>query len=106
MSSFKINSDDLAVRGLLESNKSPAVSSPIMPVKASTPVQKSPEHIPLEAEQKDRRSTNTQQRRQDDRRKAESNVLLDTRNQHERRAKTGRDTDTEINATRGIDETV
>lgn len=51
MMSFKITNDDLAVRGLQESNKTPVISGPVIPVKASNPVQKSPENIPLTVSQ-------------------------------------------------------
>ena len=112
MTSFKIINDDVAVRGLQESNKTPVISGPVMPVKASNPVQKSPENLPLQAAQIDRRANGSQQsqRRQLDRRKTESSVLHDTRSQHDRRTKTGRSDDAEkndgITTLRGIDEIV
>lgn len=112
MTSFKISKDDLAVRGLQESNKTPVISGPVMPVKASNPVQKSPENPPLKAAQIDRRANDSQlsERRQIDRRKTESSVLLDTRSQHDRRTKTGRSDDAEkndgITTLRGIDEII
>ena len=50
------------------------------------------------------------QRRQADRRKADNTVLLDTRNQHDRRTKTGRradiDKDEAVITLHGIDEVV
>lgn len=111
MTSFKISNDDLGVRGLQEGNKTPVISGPVLPVKASNPVQKSPENLPLKSVQTDRRSSDTHssQRRQDDRRKTDSTVLLDTRSQHDRRTKTGRSDDAEhsdsVATLRGIDQT-
>ncbi len=114
MTSFKIINDDVGLRKLLESNKTPVISGPVMPVKASNPVQKSPENLPLKLAQIDRRGRGSEshqaQRRQLDRRKTESSVLLDTRSQHDRRTKTGRSDDAENNdavtTSRGIDEIV
>lgn len=112
MTSFKIINDDVGLRKLLESNKTPVISGPVMPVKASNPVQKSPENLPLKPTQIDRRGIESQQaqRRQFDRRKTDSSVLLETRSQHDRRTKTGRSDDAEKNDTvttlRGIDEIV
>ena len=42
MTTFKITNDDVGVRGLQEVNKTPVISGPVQPVKASNPVQKSP----------------------------------------------------------------
>jgi len=112
MTSFKITNDDVGVRSLQESNKTPVISGPVMPVKASNPVQKSPENLPLKPVQADRRSNTAHhaQRRQLDRRKTDSSVLLDTRSQHDRRTKTGRSSDTEkddaVTTLRGIDKIV
>ncbi len=112
MTSFKIINDDVGLRKLLESNKTPVISGPVMPVKASNPVQKSPENLPLKSAQIDRRGSESHQaqRRQLDRRKTDSSVLLDTRSQHDRRTKTGRTDDAEnndaITTSRGIDEIV
>ena len=112
MTSFKINPDDLAVRGLQQSNKTPVISGPVMPVKASNPVQKSPENSPLKPTQIDSRENNSHhtQRRQSDRRKADSSVLLETRSQHDRRTKAEKSDDAEQNETtttlHGIDEIV
>ena len=112
MTSFKIINDDVGVRGLQEGNKTPVVSGPVMPVKASNPVQKSPENLPLKYVQTDRRGHEPQlsQRRQIDRRKTDSSVLLDTRSQHDRRTKIGRSDDSNENKAvltlRGIDETI
>jgi len=112
MTSFKIINDDVGLRKLLESNKTPVISGPVMPVKASNPVQKSPENLPLKAAQTDRRSNDPHhaQRRQLDRRKTDSSVLLETRSQHDRRTKTGRSDDGESNNTvttlRGVDEII
>lgn len=112
MTSFKITNDDVGVRGIQESNKTPVVKGPVMPVKASNPVQKSPENPSLKNVQTDRRSHQSQlsQRRQIDRRKTDSSVLLDTRGQHDRRTKIGRRDDAKeddkASALRGIDKTV
>ena len=56
MTSFKITNDDLAVRGLQEGNKMPVISGPVLPVKASNPVQKSPENNQLQSGITERRS--------------------------------------------------
>ena len=113
MTSFKISNDDLAVRGLQENNKTPVVSGPVLPVKASNPVQKSPENIPLQPMQIDRRAADARdsQRRQVDRRKTDTQVLLDTRSQHDRRTKTDRREDVAegeaaASTLRGIDKIV
>ena len=112
MTIFNINNDDIAVRRLQETNKTPVVSSAVVPVKASNPVQKSPENQFLQSQQIDRRhnETNLSQRRQLDRRKTDSPVLLDTRSQHDRRTKTGRSEDVSSNhriiGLRGIDEII
>ena len=112
MTSFKITNDDVAVRSLQENNKTPVISGPVMPVKASNPVEKSPENLSLQPVQVDRRGQKSQSshRRQVDRRKTDSSVLLDTRSQHDRRTKTGRSTDEnkdeELSKLRGIDEII
>lgn len=112
MTSFKIANDDLGVRGLQETNKTPVTSSPVMPVKASTPLQASTENQLLKPALTERRGAESPQaqRRQMDRRKADSNVLLDTRSQHDRRTKTGRSADAAkddaITTLRGIDEII
>ena len=112
MTSFKIINDDVGVRGLQEGNKTPVISGPVMPVKASNPVQKSPENLPLKLTQIDRRENDSHhtQRRQSDRRKTDSSVLLETRSQHDRRTKTGRSEDADENEAattlHGIDEIV
>jgi len=112
MTSFKITNDDVAVRGLQEGNKTPAISGPVLPVKASNPVQKSPEHLSLQPIPVERRGNQSQHstRRQADRRQNDSSVLLDTRSQHDRRTKTGRRDDSNkneaITGLRGIDEII
>ena len=112
MTSFKINNDDQAVRGLLKDNKTPVISGPVLPVKASNPVQKSPENITINTAMADRRNAESHvtQRRQADRRKADNTVLLDTRNQYDRRTQTGRradiDKDEAVITLHGIDEVV
>ena len=108
MTSFKITNDDIGVRGLQENNKQPVTSEPVTPVKASNPVQASPENQPVKPLQIDRRGS---ERRQVDRRQTGSSVLLDTRSQHDRRTKTGhRDSDADTKkpspTLRGIDEEV
>lgn len=112
MTIFNISNDDIAVRRLQETNKTPVVSAAVMPVKASNPVQKSPENKLLQSGQIDRRhgEPHQSQRRQLDRRKTDHSVLLDTRSQHDRRTKTGRsgdvDTNKKIIGLRGIDEII
>ena len=112
MTSFKINSDDQAVRGLQKDNKTPVISGPVLPVKASNPVQKSPENITLNTPVVDRRNSESQlsQRRQIERRKVDNTVLLDTRNHHDRRTKERRrddvDKDEAGTTLHGIDEVV
>ena len=88
MTSFKINSDDQAVRGLQSDNKTPVISGPVLPVKASNPVEKSPENTPLQKNL----SSNSKQleqahshRRHQDRRKESRTLLFDTRSKHDRR---------------------
>lgn len=111
MTSFKISNDDLGVRGLQENNKKPVISGPVMPVKASNPVQASPENLPIKPTQVDRRGAeqNQSQRRQVDRRKTDSTVLLETRNQHDRRTKIDRRDDVSddvVSTLHGIDEII
>ena len=87
MTSFKINTDDQAVRGLQSDNKTPVISGPVLPVKPSNPVQKSPENMPLRNSASDNKQTDLShsQRRHQDRRKASQTVLFDTRSKHDRR---------------------
>ena len=112
MTSFKITTDDVGVRGIQEGNKTPVISGPVIPVKASNPVQKSPEHLPIEPVQTDRGGSEVHhtQRRHADRRKADHPVLLETRNQHDRRTKTEKIDDDENNnvgaTLHGIDEII
>ena len=111
MTTFKIINDDVGVRGLQEANKSPVISGPVLPVKASNPVQKSPENMPLNLSQADRKNyEHHPHRRQADRRKTDSPVLLDTRSQHDRRTKIEHsdDPDNDDTATtlHGIDEII
>ena len=93
MTSFKINSDDQAVRGLLKDNKTPVISGPVLPVKPSNPVQKSPENTPIQNTTSDNKHTEIShsQRRQQDRRKENQTVLLDTRSKHDRRVNENED---------------
>lgn len=111
MTTFKIINDDIGVRGLQEGNKTPVISGPVQPVKASNPVQKSPESLPLKPEIPDRRHHEPPHphRRQADRRKTDSPVLLDTRSTHDRRTKTEKTDDKNddaITTLHGIDEIV
>ena len=111
MTSFKIINDDVGVRGLKEKNKTPVISGPVMPVKASKPVQKSPENLSLNRNKTNHRGHQSQhlQRRQADRRKTDSPVLLDTRSQHDRRTKrekTDDDENNEVKPLHGIDEMI
>lgn len=111
MTSFKITNDDIGVRGVQEGNKTPVISGPVMPVKASNPVQKSPENLPLKPAQADRSNeAHHVQRRHIDRRKTDHSVLLETRNQHDRRVKTEKIEDGEnedvVTTLHGIDEIV
>ncbi|MCW8900304.1 MAG: hypothetical protein OQK75_12535 [Gammaproteobacteria bacterium] len=111
MTTFKITNDDIGVRGLQEANKTPVITGPVRPVKASNPVQKSPEHIPLNANQSERKHYESlgPHRRKSDRRKTNTPVLLDTRSVHDRRTKTQKSDDESndaITTLHGIDETV
>lgn len=107
MTTFKIINDDVGVRGLQEGNKTPVISGPVQPVKASNPVQKSPENLPLQPGMAERRNyeSHPSHRRHADRRKNDSPVLLDTRSTHDRRTKTENSDDSE-NTMHGIDEIV
>lgn len=107
MTSFKINNDDYAVRGLQNTNKSPAITGPILPVKAASPIKKSPENFRLELEQAERESMRQHltQRRHFDRRKEKQQVLLDTRISDDRRSKAEKLEDTN-NSQHNIDEIV
>ena len=112
MTSFKISNDDFAVRALQENNKTPVISGPVTPVKASNPVPKSPEYLSLQSSNTERRHSEPyqSQRRQSDRRNADSRVLLDTRSQHNRRTALDRRNGDEekklISISRGIDEVI
>ena len=112
MTSFKIINDDVGLRGLQEGNKTPVISGPVMPVKASNPVQKSPENLPIKPVQADRsgHEAHHTQRRHADRRKTDNPVLLETRSQHDRRTKTEKiddsDSDDAVTTLHGIDEIV
>jgi len=110
MTSFKIVNDDVGVRGIQEGNKTPVISGPVMPVKASNPLQKSPENLPIKPIQTDRGGGQPHhtERRQVDRRRIDNPVLLETRNQHDRRTKTEKtdDSDDAVPTLHGIDEIV
>ena len=112
MTSFKITNDDVGVRGIQEGNKTPVISGPVMPVKASNPLQKSPENLPLNPTQIDRGTNQLHhtQRRHADRRKIDTPVLLETRNQHDRRTKIEKADDNEsddsVTTLHGVDEFV
>lgn len=112
MTSFKITNDDVGVRGLQEVNKTPVISGPVMPVKPSNPVQKSPENIPAQSslsESKNHQPPHLHRRRAD-RRKSDTPVLLDTRSTHDQRTKTELSDDAEnddvLTTLHGIDEIV
>lgn len=112
MTSIKITNDDVGIRALQESNKSPVVTGPVMPVKASNPVQKSPQNMPLNPAKTNAINSEAQQsthRRKFDRRKIDSSVLLETRSQHDRRTQnrqTDDDMSKELETLHGIDEIV
>ncbi|MDH5601734.1 MAG: hypothetical protein OEY78_10570 [Gammaproteobacteria bacterium] len=112
MTTFKITLDDVAVRGLKENNKAPVISGPVQPVKASNPLQKSPEHIPVKTSLTGQNNYQPPhpRRRREDRRKEYIPVLLDTRSNHDRRTRTDLSEDQDKNDTiktlHGIDETV
>ena len=113
MTSFKIVTDDVGVRGIQEGNKTPVISGPVMPVKASNPVQKSPENLPLQPGQIDRgggSEAHHVQRRYADRRKTDTTVVVETRSQHDRRTKNEKKDDSEnadtVTTLHGIDEIV
>lgn len=108
MTSFKITNDDLAVRGLQQGNKTPVISGPVMPVKASKPVQKSPENLQLKPNMNNHRDSEYQatQRRQGNRRKADTPVLLDTRTQDDRRTKSDKTSENEDTTAHKVDEIV
>ena len=108
MTTFKITNDDTGVRGLQETNKTPVISGPVQPVKASNPVQKSPENVPLTHAQahKTKPTATHPQRRHADRRKTNTPVILDTRSNHDRRTKTDTEDDDAMNTLHGIDKTV
>ena len=104
MTSFKISNDDLSVRGLQQGNKTPVISGPVLPVKPSNPVQKSPENIALQNQSSGTKHTEHSQRRQQDRRQTNQTVLLDTRSKHDRRVKEIED-DSELHL-HGVDKLV
>lgn len=109
MTSVKIINDDVGLRRLIESNKTPAISGPVMPVKASNPVQKSPENTVTNKNlaTHSRHQPHHSERRQSERRKNNSHVLLETRSQHDRRTKTIKtDENDNIETVHGIDEIV
>lgn len=108
MTTFKITNDDIGVRGLQEGNKKPVITGPLQPVKASNPVQKSPENILLNPKTAERKTHEAPQpqRRHADRRKVNQQVLLDTRSTHDRRTKTDKTNEDAMNTLHGIDEIV
>lgn len=107
MTSFKIIPDDTGIRGLQGVNKQPAITGPVQQVKASNPVQASPESLPVHPLPVDHRRI---QRRQSDRRQRDEAVILDTRSPHDRRTKLTRSSDHNEKQTagtlHGIDEEV
>lgn len=112
MTSFKINNDDLAVRSIQSTKKaSITASSPVTPVKASNPVQTSPENLPLKTAAVDKKTNDASgtPRQHEDRRKNDEAVLLDTRSLQDRRNnKDNKEIDTSKSTTtsRSIDEIV
>lgn len=113
MTSFKIINDDVGLRGIHEDNKTPVISGPVMPVKATKPVQKSPENPQLNSTQPGLKGIESHQtqRRKTDRRKTDTHVLLETRSQHDRRVKIetisdGDENNEAISTLHGIDETI
>jgi len=108
MTTFKIANDDIGVRGLREGNKTPVITGPLQPVKASNPLQKSPENLPLRTGANVRKNFEPPHphRRHADRRKVNQQVLLDTRSIHDRRTKTDKTDEDAMATVHGIDETV
>jgi len=106
MTSFKISTDDSAVRALQEANKKPVITGPVLPVKASNPVQKSPENPPLQNAHANNQQAELahSQRRQHDRRQTHQSVLLNTRSKHDRRV--NEEVDESESYPRGIDKLV
>ena len=107
MTSFKIIPDDASIRAIQGGSKQPAITGPVLPVKPSNPVQKSPETLPAQPLPSDPRRV---QRRQYDRRQRHEPVILDTRSKHDRRTKVNRSSDhtagEEPTTLHGIDEEV
>lgn len=107
MTSFKIIPDDTGIRGIQSGGKQHAITGPVLPVKASNPVQPSPESLPPHPLPADPRRV---QRRQYDRRQRHDPVILDTRSKHDRRTKVTRSSDhaagQEPTTLHGIDEEV
>lgn len=107
MTIFKIIPDDIGIRRIQGSDKQPAITGPVLPVKASNPVQASPEALPLHPLPVDHRRV---QRRQFDRRQRNEPVILDTRSPHDRRTKVSRSSDHDEKQTpatlHGVDEEV
>ena len=107
MTSFKIIPDDAGIRDMQVTNKQPAITGPVLPVKPSNPVQGSPESLPPQPLPVDQRRV---QRRQYDRRQRDEPVILDTRSPHDRRTKVSRSSDYDEKQTpatlHGIDEEV
>lgn len=87
MTTFKISNDDTAVRDLQSNNKQPVVTGPVQPVKKSNPVEEFTQELRVKAQEVNKKG---EQRSQEDRRKKDKPVLLDTRSQHERRIKNTR----------------
>lgn len=108
MTSFKITNDDVAVRGLQEGNKTPVILGPVLPVKPSNPVQKSPENIAIQSQLSGNKQTELphSHRRHHDRRQENKTVLLDTRSKHDRRINEIEDEDDSELHLHGIDKLV
>ena len=107
MTTFKIGADDSGLRGVQEGNKTPVVKGPVQAVKASNPLQKSPENLPTRPGITEAKNLEVHHphRRHADRRKSDTPVMLDTRSSHDRRTKTDKSEDAK-HTLHGIDETV
>lgn len=110
MTNFRISADDIAVRALQENNKTPVVTGPVLPVNATKPVEITPGTTPDQPNKSAHQNADSfQLRRRSKRRKKKRPVLLDTRSTHDRRTQAHKNKSeniSEVNAARGIDETI
>ena len=95
MTSIKINHDDQGLRNLQVDNSQPVTSSPVLPVKATKPVQSSPANQTIVTSPPERR--HSERRNQANRRQEKVPVLLDTRIPHDRRTQPGHRTEDQEN---------